>query len=64
MEQMNGMPNLGQMEALAKLMAKYSGKVMELVKVVKAGNVDYADFGRKSADLLNELLNISVRDLI
>lgn len=63
---MNGMPNmgLGQMEAISKIMTKYSGKIMELVKIVKSGSVDYTDFGKKTADIINEFLNISVKDLI
>ena len=61
---MNGMPNMGQMEAISKLMTKYSGKIMELVKTVKSGNVDYEAFGKQAADIINEFLNISVKDLI
>lgn len=62
--EMNGMPNMGQMEAVSKIMAKYSGKIMELVKTVKSGNVNYEDFGKQTAEIINEFLNISVKDLI
>lgn len=56
--------NQEQMQLIGKLIQKYQGRVFEIIKEVKSGVKDYESLGHKTADLVTDLLNISVKDLI
>lgn len=50
-------------EMIAKMVAKYQAKVMELVKEAKT-STDYEAIGKKTVDLVKEITDIKLGDFL
>lgn len=51
-------------EVIIKLVQKYQSRVFDIIKVVKAGNIDYEKLGKDTADLVNDFTNIKIGDFL
>lgn len=51
-------------QILLKLIEKYRPLILEIIEETKNGVRDYEAYGKKCNDVINNILNISIKDML
>lgn len=51
-------------QILLKLIEKYRPIILEIIEETKNGVRDYEAYGKKCNDVINNILNISIKDIL